>query len=138
MSEESPLIELRDQLRAAVEAKMQQLPEYRQLKALEEMLAGVKPAANQVVIELPSGNAQTVIGLAKAFIAKAGEPKPTREIVPYVDSVKKFGDPKRAKINVVSALSKAKKHFKSVPWKGEPMWWLADKPLPKERDARAQ
>lgn len=130
MSEESPLLELRDQLRAKVDAKMQEMPEFRQLTALEELIS--KTAAPAEVAPLDSGvsKKQSIVALAMAYIARTGEPQPTRVLVPHIDSVKNFGDPKKAKVNVVSALSKDPR-VKSVQWHKEPMWWLADKPLPK-------
>ena len=73
----------------------------------------------------------TVEGLAVAFVRRAGEPKPLREVFDYIQSIRQFDDPKKARINVVSLLSKGKQ-LRSVQWKGEHAWWFKNEPLPKE------
>lgn len=125
---------LRAELKAKVDAVLEATPEYRQMRALEAVIVKMESSGAPVPKALAAPTDYTVQGLALTFIKRAGEPQPISAIFDYVHGVKKFDDPKKARINVVSLLSKGKK-LRSVQWNGSHAWWFANEPLPRQPKA---
>jgi len=116
---------------------MRDVPEYRQLVALDEVIAtGEAPGIPGLSAIEPPAPRQTIEGLALAAVRKAGVPLHIDVLLDEIDRVKKFPDRARARINVVSALSKGKA-MRSVKWRGEYAWWPQGERLPEETKGSA-
>lgn len=121
------LAELRDRLR---EKLSREVPEFRQLMALEAVLEPhEKPRLPGIASTEPRPPKSTIEGLALAAVRKAGVPLHIDVVLEAIDRVKKFPDKHRARINVVSALSKGKA-LASVKWRGAYAWWPTGEKLP--------
>lgn len=100
--------------------------------AIEALEATDAPALPLGLRDLPIGPATpptTTIGIALDAIRQAGEPLTTTDIFTAVNRLKKFANPRKGKINVVSAMSKDRR-LKSLIWKGQYAWWPVGDPLP--------
>jgi len=128
----STLREMYEDAKTKVEAS----PDYRRMLALRAAIAKMEAPVPTIGAASPPLGKPTIEGLAAAFVRRAGEPKPIREVFDYIHGVRKFPFPKKARVNVVSALSKGKA-LRSVTWNGEAAWWLAGEPLPKDNSASA-
>jgi hypothetical protein len=134
------LRELHAELKAKVDIALDAMPEYRQMRALEEVIVKMETITGSAVQAMKAAASEpathTVQGMASTVIRRAGEPLPLQRIFEYVDGIKKFPDKKKARVNVVSVLSKGKM-LKAVHWRGQHAWWFANEPLPKEQNTGA-
>lgn len=99
--------------------------------ALEETNAPLLPLIDPRDLFAPTAPPTTTIGIALEAIRQAGEPLTTADIFAHVHRLKKFANPRKGKINVVSAMSKDRR-LKSLVWNGQYAWWPVGEPVPKE------
>jgi hypothetical protein len=148
MSNKSELIEARAEILEVLDEKLSGMPEWRALRAIEKAIGAIdapsstatpqeaneaaKPLQRRVVIP------KSYVSLALEALEGVGRPIDTATMLEYISARRKMDDdPKRARINVQSALSKDKR-IESVPWRGGPAWWFADRDLPKGESAGSQ
>jgi hypothetical protein len=128
--------ELKVDLQEALEAFKESHPTHRALQGVESAIAALEageapplPLADPRTFVGPSVPATTTIGIALEAIRQSGKPLSTAEIFAVVNRFKKFENPRKGKINVVSAMSKDRR-LKSLVWNGQYAWWPVGDPLP--------
>jgi hypothetical protein len=141
MSDVYELSRAREDLAAALDSKLKDIPEWRAIRAIDRALAALdssppKPTPARVV--MPDGSVKrihvTYTGLARRLIQSNGSPATTPEIIEFIGRNRKL-DPnaEKAKINITTSLSKDPQ-FASIPWAGGRAWWLPELGDPKPSD----
>jgi hypothetical protein len=136
------LIQARDDALASLDEKLKNLPEWRVFRFLDRQLSNAQAAqmANGAIESRSRGNRRARSGSSYVDLAlKALEanraPVPTSDMVSFIGARRPLGpDPKKARINIQSALSKDNR-VQSVPWRGGTAWWYAGRPVPTDETA---
>jgi len=139
MSSKSELWEARSDLMSALDEKLRNLPEWRAFRAIDRLaFAAISPAESKPGKKRGRKSAGRSYGdLGVAAIKSAAAPQPTNTIMEYVIARRGMGsDPKKAKTNVQSALSRDSR-IESIPWHGGRAWWLVGLEPPKDNGTAA-
>jgi hypothetical protein len=136
MTAKSELLQARIEMIEVLDAKLANVPEWRALRAIDKALGSVDahPGINGVKRPKPriTGGKKPYGDLAIEAFEASGGPVNTSEIVEFIGARRKLGkDPKKARINIQSGLSRDKR-IRSIPWRGGRAWWHANKPAPPE------
>jgi hypothetical protein len=141
MSTKSDLLEAHAAMVAVLDAKLANMPEWKAFRAIERALlaenqnpvtpdAAPRKASILKVREVPSYTT-----LTERALKEHERPIATPDLMDFIGQHRKLGnDSEKAKINVISSLSKSDR-FRSVPWEGRKAWWYADRPVPKNEPA---
>lgn len=142
------LLKVRSKMLAALDKKLKKDPNWQAFRDLDQMVIEAFKA-NGAVVTAPKapressesaprrgGRPKAVGGtlgdLGITAITEAGRPITTDAMVDYVAARRTLNkDPKRARINVQSAMSHEDR-IVSIKWRGGAAWWLADREAPKE------
>ena len=135
MAAKTELLEAQEAMAAVLDSKLSSLPEWRAYRAIQRALAAEDGEANGAAKERVwthrPGQDPSYTFLTNAALAERGKPIPTPALMDFIGKNRKLdSDPERAKINVISSLSKSPL-FTSVPWEGGRAWWYADRAVPK-------
>lgn len=146
MTAKSELIQAREAMAAALDAKWSNVPEWKAFRAIDRALlaleteqADAEPTARARVRlrlrSLRSGQQPSYNALADSALTQTGKPITTAQLMEFIAARRRVDpDPNKAKINVTSSLSKSPQ-FRNVPWEGGTAWWYSDRPLPKKETA---
>ncbi len=144
------LLRARSKMIAALDRKFKNLPEWQAFRAIDDLVvvnmngsaglgadAHVIPESNESHRRRPGRKKRstgTLGDLGVAAITEVGRPITTDAMVTYVGERRVLNkDPKRARINVQSAMSHEDR-LKSIKWRGGSAWWFADREPPKEEN----
>jgi hypothetical protein len=146
------LYEARENMLAALDRKFKNMPEWQAFRAIDDAVFAMnsavrsaewsdRPSAesnHEAKLKKPRRAKRPQVGgpsygdLGVAAIEAAARPVPTGDMVTFIAARKNLNpDPKRARVNVQSALSHDER-IKSIKWKGGTAWWHADRDPPKE------
>jgi len=142
------LLRARNKMIAALDKKFKKVPEWQAFREIDDLVLAAMNGSGGAHTDAHDGRESgeshrrrpgrkkrskgTVGDLGVAAVTEAGRPVPTDGIVAYVGARRALNaDPKRARINVQSAMSHEDR-LKSIRWRGGTAWWLADREPPKE------
>jgi hypothetical protein len=143
MTAKSELMQAHEAMAAVLDARFSDLPEWKAFRAIDRALLALETeriataGAPMVPVRIrvrtnqpPSYNILTDLALKEL-----GRPVSTPQLMAFIGQRRPLDpDPKKAKINVTSTLSKSSQ-FDNVEWEGGTAWWYADRPLPKKETA---
>jgi len=139
MTAKSELLQAHEAMAAVLDAKFSNVPEWKAFRAIDRALLALERAEPLVVqTRTRFWRKQQPLSyntLTDMALQETGKPIPTPQLMTFIASRRKVdADPKKAKINVTSSLSKSSQ-FESVHWDGGTAWWYAGRPLPKKETA---
>jgi hypothetical protein len=146
--QQAGLLKARDKLIGALDRKFKNLPEWQAFRAVDDLVFGAMNGSADTHKDVPEeresadpprrrpGRKKRSTGslgdLGVAAVNETSRPVTTDAMVAYVGERRALNkDPKRARINVQSAMSHEKR-LVSVKWRGGTAWWHADREPPKE------
>ena len=115
MSDVSELYRARDDLAAALDNKLRDIPEWRAIRAVDRAIAALelaaRPKPGPARVVMPDGSMKrvniTYTGSARRLIQSKGSPATTPEVVEFIGKNRKLNsDTEKAKINITTSLSK--------------------------------
>lgn len=143
------LLEVRSKMMAALDKKFKNDLDWQAFRALDDLVVNSAATTNGTVNghvarresvapqqrrggRRKGTSGATVGDLGCNAINEAGRPVPTDAMVIYIGARRDLNkDPKRARINVQSAMSHEER-LESVRWRGGSAWWIKGRELPKE------
>lgn len=145
MSPKTELQQAHDDMLALLDEKLAKVPEWRIFRVIDRALRAVDAPASVKANGAAKPHRKltrrkklvppSYAALAMVGFDKVGGPMPTDKVVEFIGSHRDLGsDPKKARINIQSALSKDDR-IKSIPWRGGTAWWHANKPVPVDESA---
>jgi hypothetical protein len=141
MTAKSELMQAHEAMAAVLDAKFSQVPEWKAFRAIDRALLALEAEQPIMAVHAPvrffSRRKQELSynSLTEMALKETGKPITTQQLMDFIAVRRKVdSDPKKAKINVTSSLSKSSQ-FESVEWEGGTAWWYADRPLPKKETA---
>lgn len=142
MSTKTDLQSARDDMLAILDAKLNNMPEWRAFRAMDRALAAMiddKSDAATQRPKIPRKRSKRVklsyVELALGLIDEAGAPVSTNKIVEHIAVERGLkADDRQVRINIQSALSKDPR-VKSIPWREGRAWWRTDRPVPTSTEA---
>ncbi len=144
MTAKTEMMQAHEAMASVLDAKLKDMPEWRAFRAIDRALIALeteRPAAPRIapVIRRITPQSATAIpsyvDLTLKAIEEKSQPITTPDLMAFIGQRRQLGsDPEKAKINVISSLSKAKP-VKSVLWQGGRAWWYADRAVPKRETA---
>jgi hypothetical protein len=143
MTAKSEMMQAHEAMATVLDAKFSNVPEWRAFRAIDRALLALETERpNGAKAEHPERIRRPVEGAPASYVSlalKAMEegklPVPTLRLMEFIGKRRTLdADPERAKVNVISSLSK-NKQIKSVPWEGGKAWWYADRAVPKKEMA---
>jgi hypothetical protein len=147
--QKSGLLKVRDKMIAALDKKFKNDLDWQAFRELDQLIINGAASAPSAASHAPprphrespkprqrpnrwNNNGETMGALGVAAITEAGSPITTDAMVAYVSARRAMNkDPRRARINVQSAMSHEDR-IVSIKWRGGSAWWLRDREVPKE------
>jgi hypothetical protein len=143
MGNTKELIQARDDLLAILDEKLKNVPEWRVFRFLDKQVMdsqAISGATGAVESRKQRGRGRrragfSYVDLGLEAMEITGAPVTTPEMVDFISARRKLvSDPKKARINIQSALSKDER-IRSVPWRGGRAWWYANREPPRDESA---
>jgi hypothetical protein len=134
------MIQVRDDLVAALDAKLKDMPEWRAFREVDRQIVAASSGAAQAAGPRPGRRPRTdsfgaprkpYADLALDLINSSGAPQPTPEIVAYImeQQPQPGRDVRKVRINIQSGLSRDPR-LTSVAWGKGRAWWHSNRPVP--------
>lgn len=139
------LLKVRNSMLVAFDRKFKNDPNWRAFRDLDQIVidafktngaAAPSPAKPRQAAESPNrggrprATGDTMGDLGVAAVTEAAKPITTDALVAYIAARRALNrDPKRARVNVQSAMSHEDRII-SIKWRGGSAWWLADREVP--------
>jgi hypothetical protein len=141
MTAKSELMQAHEAMAAVLDAKFSQVPEWKAFRAIDRALLALEAEQPIMTLNAPvhffSRKKQELSynSLTEMALKEMGKPITTPQLVAFIGARRKLDpDPKKAKINITSSLSKSSQ-FENVEWEGGTAWWYTGRPLPKKEAA---
>jgi hypothetical protein len=140
MTNKTDLIQARNDLLAALDDKLKEMPEWRALRAMDKAIAAIDDVPKFHAALNGSNESPRVVphrirrvpsysDLAVDFIGKQNHPITTKELVAHIAALRRR-NADEISINIQSALSRDER-VESVPWSSGRGWWFAGREVPK-------
>jgi hypothetical protein len=144
MTAKSELMQAREAMAAALDAKWSNVPEWKAFRAIDRALLALETEQADAELPLTPHRVRTRLrlnqppsynALADSLLSETKRPVTTSQLMAFIGAHRKLNpDPNKAKINVTSSLSKSPQ-YRNIPWEGGTAWWYSDRPLPKKETA---
>jgi hypothetical protein len=140
MTAKSELMQAHEAMAAVLDAKFSNLPEWKAFRAIDRALLALEAERPNIEVHVPTRFSRkkqelSYNNLTEMALKETGKPVTTPQLMTFIAARRNVDpDPKKAKINVTSSLSKSSQ-FENVEWDGHTAWWYANRPLPKKETA---
>jgi hypothetical protein len=140
MTAKSELMQAHEAMAAVLDAKFSQVPEWKAFRAIDRALLALEAELPIVTLDTPvhfSRKKQELSynSLTEMALKQLGRPVTTPQLMAFIGARRDLDpDPKKAKINITSSLSKSSQ-FENIDWDGGTAWWYAGRPPPKKETA---
>jgi hypothetical protein len=140
MTAKSELMQAHEAMAVVLDAKFSHVAEWKAFRAIDRALLALEAEQPIMTVHTAARFSRkkqelSYNNLTEMALKETGRPIATPQLMTFITARRKVdSDPKKAKINVTSSLSKSSQ-FESVEGEGGTAWWYADKPLPKKETA---
>jgi hypothetical protein len=140
MTAKSEMMQAHEAMASVLDTKFSNVPEWKAFRAIDRALLAleterVNTGPNPSEPRSRKNQQPSYNELTGRALYETGKPIPTPQLMVFIGAHRKLDpDPKKAKINVTSSLSKSSE-YESVDWEGGTAWWYANRPLPKKETA---
>jgi hypothetical protein len=140
MTAKSELMKAHEAMAAVLDAKFANVPEWKAFRAIDRALLALETEQITTVpvqarVRMRANQPPSYNMLTELALTELGRPISTPQLIAFIEQRRDLDpDPKKAKINVTSSLSKSVQ-FRNIDWDGGTAWWYADRPIPKKETA---
>jgi hypothetical protein len=140
MTAKSELMQAHEAMAAVLDAKFSQIPEWKAFRAIDRALLALEAERPILPPHAPpyflrKKQELSYNSLTDMALKETGKPITTPQLMAFIGGRRGLdADPKKAKINITSSLSKSSQ-FENIEWEGGTAWWYANRPLPRKETA---